>query len=46
MAESDRKENPVLREFLCEYIPEITNKNPLFVKVFGPKFAKSQMRTC
>lgn len=44
MAESDRKENPVLREFLCEYIPEITNKNPLFVKVFGPKFAKSQMR--
>lgn len=45
MENSDRIDNPEVREYLYQYVPKRLNSIPLFVKVFGGNFAEKRLRT-
>ena len=44
MAKSDRVENPVVREYLYQFVPEQVNANSLFVKMYGNSFATTKIK--
>ena len=37
--------NVKVRDYLYESIPEILNRNPFFVKVYGKKFAEKKIKS-
>ena len=37
--------NPVIRQYIYDFVPEVLNQNPIFVKVFGKNFAKSRIQS-
>ncbi len=41
----DRVENPILREYICNFVPNKLNQNKIFVKVFGKHFAKKRIKS-
>lgn len=45
MSKKERIRNQEVREYVYKYIPEILNRNPIFVKVFGADFAKKRIKS-
>ena len=41
----DRIINPKIKEYLFQYVPDYLNSNPIFIKVFGKKFAIEKVKT-
>ena len=43
--QNSKLSNSVVREYVYDFVPEVLNRNPIFVKVFGKKFAKSRIQS-